>query len=105
MGQDYAARKIAKKKWKKHASNANGKEGTAKRERKKKNAPRRLCQGMCYQAEGLELKPEDLKWNGGVDSDDSDDGNAEQVCDGGEDSTHAANPAVVLDPTVRDHQP
>ncbi len=71
MGQDYATRKLAKKKWKKMGKALAGKEGVAKRERKKSNAPRRLCQGMCYNKAPV-LTEEDRRWNGREDSDDSD---------------------------------
>jgi hypothetical protein len=64
MAKDYAARKAAKKTRKRLGKD--GRPGEAerpKRERKKKNAPRRLCQGMCYNPPKLD--EEDLKWQDG----------------------------------------
>ncbi|BDA50781.1 probable DEAD-box ATP-dependent RNA helicase 20 [Coccomyxa sp. Obi] len=57
MGTDYAQRKLAKKKWKKFASEPSD----GKKQRAKRNKTRRLCQGMCYGEP--ELKPEDKAWD------------------------------------------
>ena len=78
MGQDYNARKNAKKQWKKHAKQHNPAEteaGGLKRIRKKKNVRRRLCQGMCYLEPAL--KEEDKKWNGKIEDDSEDDAAAQ----------------------------
>jgi hypothetical protein len=61
MAKDYASRKAAKRTRKRLGKDGGpGEAERPKRERKKKNAPRRLCQGMCYNQPKLD--EEDLNW-------------------------------------------
>jgi hypothetical protein len=101
MGQDYNTRKTAKKLWKKHASAAlAGKESSGvKRIRKKRNAKRRLCQGMCHNDPAL--TDGDKKWNGRIEENSEDD--QEQVCDVVRPSEHwglAALPFNRAEPSI-----
>ncbi|GFH19654.1 ATP-dependent RNA helicase DED1, partial [Haematococcus lacustris] len=70
MGQDYAVRRAAKKAWKRQSSQNEKKLGDKGAQRKKPNAVRRMCKGMCYKNPSLDL--EDLKWNGKLDNEGSD---------------------------------
>ena len=62
MGQDYTARKAAKKGRKRLARDGAAKDAEGGRARKKKNAPRRLCRGPCYSAPVI--TDEDREWDG-----------------------------------------
>ncbi|KAI8472547.1 MAG: hypothetical protein J3K34DRAFT_519592, partial [Monoraphidium minutum] len=61
MGQDYNARKTAKRGRKRMARDGAPGDGVAKRVRKK-NQPRRLCRGVCFQQPAL--TEEDRDWDG-----------------------------------------
>jgi hypothetical protein len=61
MAKDYAARKVAKRTRKRLGKDERpGEAERPKRERKKKNAPRRLCRGMCYNEPKID--EEDKEW-------------------------------------------
>lgn len=61
MAQDYIARKSAKKRRKKVRQDE-GKEGVPKRERKRRGAARRMCQGLCYKKPSDAVTAEDREW-------------------------------------------
>jgi hypothetical protein len=61
MAKDYVARKAAKRTRKRFGKDERpGDAERPKRERKKKNAPRRLCRGMCYNEPKID--EEDREW-------------------------------------------
>lgn len=71
MTVDRDARKTAKKKWQKHAKDAEKRkeEAGVKRVRKKANAKRRLCAGMCYQDPSAAITEDDKRWGNNEDGD------------------------------------
>lgn len=62
MGVDFIQRKQAKKARKRAGKDFQGASERPKRERKKKNAPRSVCRGMCYSAPVISA--EDRAWRG-----------------------------------------
>eukprot|EP00955_Chlamydomonas_euryale_P031294 329107-Chlamydomonas_euryale.AAC.10 len=71
MTVDRGTRKNAKKKWQKHAKDAakRHEDSGVKRVRKKTNAKRRLCHGMCYNDPSTAITEEDRQWGGETDGD------------------------------------
>lgn len=60
MGEDYAARKSAKKKRKRLAMDGAGEAAPEKKDRKRRRKIRRLCRGMCYKEP--QISKEDMEW-------------------------------------------